>query len=373
MLPDEAWAAALASLPMMGPARLAAITAAWPPATAWQEVAAGRAHRHRDVVGVLGVPPAELSARWARAATAIDPAAAWRALCDADVGVAVRGSSGYPDELVDDVEPPAVLFHRGDPDCIAGPRVAIVGTRRCTRYGIDVAHDLGRELAEAGVSVVSGLALGIDGAAHAGALVASAAPPIAVVGCGLDVIYPRAHASLWRRVESAGVVLSEAPLGAPPERWRFPARNRIIAALADVVVVVESHEAGGSLHTVTEAERRDRTVLAVPGPVRSPASAGTNRLLADGAGPARDADDVLVALGLTPAVGRTAREVRPDPSPAEQAVLDCIGWQPSSLDQLAARTRRPLGELTLLLSRLEANGWVALRGSWYERVARRSP
>src|SRR5262249_38747100 len=155
--------------------------------------------------------------------------------------------------------------------------------------GIDVAFELGRDLAAAGVAVVSGLAVGIDASAHAGALHAATSPPIAVVGSGLDVIYPRRNAVLWREVERRGLVLSQAPLGALPEKWRFPARNRLIAALADAVVVVESGTTGGSLHTVTEAVRRDRVVYAVPGPVRSDASAGTNRLLADGAVPACDA------------------------------------------------------------------------------------
>src|SRR5204862_1786721 len=144
----------------------------------------------------------------------------------------------------------------------------------------------------AGVAVISGLALGIDGAAHAGALEADIAPPIAVVGSGLDVIYPWRHRALWGAVEKQGVVLGEAPLGAAPEPWRFPARNRIVAALADVVIVVESRETGGSMHTVAEALRRDRPVFAAPGPVRSPTSTGTNRLLRDGAQVVCDATDV---------------------------------------------------------------------------------
>src|SRR5439155_3892513 len=130
--------------------------------------------------------------------------------------------------------------------------------------------------------------LGIDGAAHRGALDAGAdggAPPIGVVGSGLDVIYPKAHAGLWDAVARAGVLLSEAPLGAAPEPWRFPARNRIIAALGSVVVVVESREQGGSLHTVSEASRRNVPVMAVPGPVRSAASTGTNVLPAAGQWP----------------------------------------------------------------------------------------
>ena len=188
---------------------------------------------------------------WSAAATRIDVASVWQRHVDAGVGVAALGSAAYPAPLVDDIEPPGVLFMRGDPAAISGPRVAIVGTRDATRYGLDLAYELGRELAAAGVAIVSGLAVGIDGAAHAGALAADTTPPIAVVGSGLDVVYPRRNAALWREVERRGVLLGEAPLGAPPERWRFPARNRMIAAIADVVVVVESRDAGGSMHTVT--------------------------------------------------------------------------------------------------------------------------
>jgi DNA processing protein len=168
------------------------------------------------------------------------------------------------------------------------------------------------------------------------------------------------------------VVLSEAPLGGRPERWRFPARNRIIAALADVVVVVESRAGGGAMHTVAEALRRDRPVLAVPGPVRSPASEGANRLLADGAAPACDTGDVLVALGLSPGATRAARPRRPEAvlDPLEVAVLEALGWEPRSLDELALRSELSLGELTLTVATLEASGHVVRRDGWFERVER---
>ena len=196
----------------------------------------------------------------------IDPAAYWQAHAEAGIGVAALGSSAFPAPLAADDDPPAVIFWQGDLDHLAGVRAAVVGTRKATRYGLDVAHELGRRLAESGIAVVSGLALGIDGAAHAGALAAEAAPPVAVVGSGLDRVYPRAHGPLWRQVARAGVVLSEYPLGAPAAAWQFPARNRLIAALADVVVVVESQATGGAMGTAVEAARRGVPVLAVPGP-----------------------------------------------------------------------------------------------------------
>ncbi|MDP9402689.1 MAG: DNA-protecting protein DprA, partial [Actinomycetota bacterium] len=289
-----AYAAALAGLPFMAWDRLAALLAAAgsEPHRAWQRVGAGAA-----------------GAAWARAAGEVSVEAVAAAHIGAGVSVHLQGHAGYPAALAGDHEAPPVLFSLGSLSALdeKAPRVGIVGTRRCTGYGRDVARDFGTQLSSAGVAVVSGLALGIDGASHEGAVRAGAAgaPPIAVVGSGLDVVYPRRHASLWAQVADAGVILSEAPLGSRPEPWRFPARNRIIASLCDVLVVVESHRAGGSLHTVRSAEERGVTVMAVPGPVRSPASAGTNRLLSEGCPPACDVDDVLVALALETA-GRAA-------------------------------------------------------------------
>jgi DNA processing protein len=369
-VPPEAYAAALAGLPGMGPARLAAILACLPPDEAWAHVAAGRAWRQTEVLLALGVRADSLIGRWRTVAQASDPAAAWNHLVASGVGVTLRGEPGYPPVLVGDLEPPAVLFHRGDPGVIAGPRVAIVGTRQCSATGAGVAFELGRDLARAGVVVVSGLASGIDGAAHRGVLAADTSPPVGVVGSGLDVVYPRHQAALWEAVGRTGVLLSEAPLGARPERWRFPARNRIIVACANLVVVVESHHRGGSMHTVDEADRRGIDVMAVPGSVRNAAAAGTNDLLAEGRAPACSVQDVLVALGLG-TVDRASDPLdrRASPSPADQPVLAALGWQPATLDQLLLRTGLDLAELAPSLDRLCETGWVARRGGWYERMA----
>jgi DNA processing protein len=354
----------------MGPARQLALLRRWTPSEAWRRVLDRSWLGDRAISSAATPDPGALADVWAREASTVDVAAMWSRYIAAEVGVAAFGSPAYPAPLADDIEPPATLFVRGDPSVIAGPRVAIVGTRSATRYGVDVAYEFGRGLSDAGVAVVSGLALGIDGAAHAGALASGTTAPIAVVGSGLDIIYPKRHASLWRQVERRGVVLSEAPLGAPPERWRFPARNRLIAALADIVVVVESQEHGGSMHTVNEAARRARPVFAVPGPVRSPASVGTNRLLHDGAAPACDVADVLLGLGLSAALQRDVRDPRPPAQGNDRIVLEALRWQPASLEQLASRTELPLGELSLALLRLADARWVEERGGWYERVAR---
>ncbi|MBV9042746.1 MAG: DNA-protecting protein DprA [Acidimicrobiia bacterium] len=285
------------------------------------------------------------------------------------------GEESYPSALAEDHEAPAVLFSIGDLAALDGPRVAIVGSRRCTRDGREVAFELGRDLARQGVRVVSGLALGIDGAAHLGVLAAGdgAAPPVAVVGSGLDVVYPRPHERLWRQVGEAGLLLSEAPLGARPEPWRFPARNRILAALADVVVVVESRFKGGSAHTVRAADQRGVPVMAVPGSVRSEASSYTNELLVSGSPPARDAEDILVALDL---LGRgparrcattAAPDALPSPNdPGQAALLEAMGWLAASL---VVRTALTPGQASVA-AHLEMGGWVVGQAGWWEQVRR---
>jgi DNA processing protein len=371
-LPPEAWATALASLEGMGPRRLRALLDRFGPEGAWGAVRAGGLQRVPALAEALGTRSAEVSSTWATQARQIDPAACWHAHVAAGVGVVVIGHPGYPDGFADELDPAPILFHQGDPDVVVGARVAIVGTRDCTRYGYEVAFDLGRDLTEAGISIVSGLALGVDGAAHAGALEAGSTPPVAVVGSGLDRLYPRRHAGLWRQVARRGVVWSEYPLGTPAQAWHFPARNRLIATLADVVVVVESHDTGGALLTAEQAAARGRPVMAVPGPVRSAASAGTNRLLAESPGTsmARDATDVLVALNLEPGSRRTARERRPTPGALDAGLLHDLGWQPATLDQLVLRSGLGIDQVSAGLVRLELDGWVAQRGGWYERKAK---
>ena len=358
--------AALSALPALGPRRATALLGRFAPHEAWAALVRGDA----GLAELCGVTPACVAA-WRDAARAIDPASLWRAVHAAGIGVVGLGDPAFPAALVDDPEPPFVVFWRGGLAAADGPSVAIVGTRQCTAYGRDVAAELGRELSAAGVSVVSGLATGIDAAAHRGAVAAcpGGAPPVAVVATGLDVVYPRANAVLWDEVAACGVVLSEATLGVGPSKWRFPARNRIIAALADVVVVVESHARGGSLHTVDEAVRRGRPVLAVPGPIRSAASAGTNRLLADGCAPVCGVDDVLVALGLA---GRAPAAAAPGgrSSADEHAVLEALGWQPATLDDVARRCPIGLGRLAVAVDALVATGRLTRRGGWLERAAR---
>lgn len=228
----------------------------------------------------------------------------------------------------DDPDPPVLLFVSGSLELLEHrPSVAIVGTRRCTSVGRSVADSIGRELANADVVVVSGLALGVDAAAHRGAASVDGSL-IGVVASGLDTVYPASNRELWQLVASDGLLVSEVPLGQRPTRWRFPARNRIIAGLSDLVVVVESHAKGGALSTVEEAGERGVDVVAVPGSTRSPASDGTNALLIDGAAPVRDGADVLAALGVV----RGERPERPERHSATPAERSGVRTEQTSLD-----------------------------------------
>lgn len=370
-VPEAAWWVALSGLPAMGPARLQALRGLFTGEEAWAEVVAGRATSPAPVAEVCGRRAADIGVGWARAAGGTDVAEVWGA--HADLQVVVTGDPGFPERLALDVDPPVVLFADGDLASLTGPTVAIVGTRRCTRAGADTAREMALACARAGACVVSGLAVGIDTAAHEGALAAGrgAGRPVAIVGSGLDVVYPARSRRLWEAVAREGAVISEYPLGTEPARWRFPARNRLVAALADVVVVVESPRTGGSMYTVDEALRRERTVLAVPGSVRSAASAGSNWLLSQGAAPACSVDDVLVALDLEPrsADGGSVLDPRPRPDGDGRKVLRALGWEPAGLDLLAQRTGLALGPLAVAVDRLEVDGWVDRIGA---RVERRS-
>ncbi len=297
---DQRYGAALASLGA-GPGTVRRFLAGYGPAEAWEALATGRHRADPDQrYRAQAVPPTleGVSAGCERG----------------DVAVMVLGRPGYPPALAEDRQAPAVRFAAGDVTVLEGrPRVAVVGTRAATPYGRETAAELGAELARAGVVVVSGLAPGIDSAAHAGALgTEDGAPAGGVLGAALDAPASPVQVALRAELAVRGVLLGELPPGVHSARWWFAVRNRVMAALAHVVVVVECHHRGASLHTVAAGLARGVTIMAVPGSVRSPASAGTNQLLVDGAAPARHADDVLAAVDLA-VVGRPriAPPVRP--------------------------------------------------------------
>lgn len=370
MTAEDAFAVALASLPGAGPQQLRTLLANCDPSEVWERLRCG--------ASTIAEQFPKAAQRWMAAARSTDPDALWaRATADGR-RVAVLGGDGYPPALADDHVAPVVLFLHGESAYLEGrARVGVVGTRRCTAAGAETAERLARELAEAGVCVVSGLALGIDGAAHRGALAGleapGAAPPVGVVGSGLDVPYPTQHRRLWRDVAERGLLLSEVAPGGRPEAWRFPARNRIIAALSHAVVVVESHASGGAMLTVEQATARGRDVLVVPGAPANPAAAGTNALLIEGAVPVRDAADVLAHLTLgcpeqVTAVVPKSSEVEHDYGEAEP-VLACVDFAPTPTERILDRCRLAPAEVSLALHRLEVAGAVRASGpGWWERV-----
>lgn len=403
---DRAALAALTGLEHLGPKRLAWVLGLGRPAAALEALRGGVLPPGRAPVGVKP----ELVERWRSDLRAADPAAVLLRHAEAGVAILAPGDPQWP--LGNDPEPPQMLYVRGDTTLLAqlahSPVVAIVGTRRCSSIGRRVATELGHDLATAGVTVVSGLALGIDGAAHKGVLrTPDGARPIGVVATGLNLPYPASHTDLWHDVAHRGALLSEWPLGTPAARWRFPARNRIIAGLADAVIVVESHARGGALLTVDEAAARSVDVLAVPGSVLSRSCEGTNQLLMDGCAPVRFASDVLDHLGISvlppPVASRTEKpqrqrrresstnrqldlplpargEDRMTPSkpaavvpvsaaerisggPLADSILDELTAGSSTIDHLIVATQASLPDVLEMVQYLELDGLVLVDGA----------
>ena len=306
-----------------------------------------------------------------------DPSALRERVESARCWAVCRHDSGYPASLADhDAQAPAALFGRGPLDAVAsldpGASVTVVGARRATAYGMGVAEELARMLARAGMVIVSGLANGIDARAHAGALEGGGVT-LAVLGGGADVPYPRRQARLYDRIlAQGGVVLSELPPGTPSFRWSFPARNRIMAALAGMTVVVEAAERSGSLITAGMALDLGRTVGAVPGPVNAWMSTGTNQLLVDGASLIRDAQDVLDRL--LGAGRREVRELGPDIEPELEAVLDGVEGSESTCDAVALSSGIPARVAATALARLELLGYLSSDATGrYSRTPLRRP
>jgi DNA processing protein len=268
-----------------------------------------------------------------------------------------RSSPDFPLLLRAIHDPPPGLFLRGaaKPEVLARPAVAVVGARASSGYGSSVARSLGRELASAGLVVVSGLARGVDAEAHRGALEGNGAT-VAVLGCGIDRDYPAAHAELARRVAEAGLIVSEYAPGIEPAPWRFPARNRIVAGLCAATVVVEARERSGALITADLALEEGREVFAVPGEITSSLSAGTNALLKLGAAPLTAAADVLASFGI-------------EPEPAEGAVSPLLGLLPASADELARKTGLGADQIARALVELELEGQVAMCDGVYRRAS----
>ena len=403
--PPAAYAGALACLPAVGPGWLVEILGQHSPKAVWDMVRSGELSRPARSRLAPGGPD------WAETAQRLDVGSLWAYCQHRGISVTWPGALGYPSALGSGPSPAGVLFARGDVGLLERrPCVALIGTRRCTPEGREVAYQLGYDLCAAGAVVVSGLALGIDGASHAGALAAArdaavggdpgaAGSTVGVAASGVDVVYPPQHAALWGEVARLGAIVSETPPGSPAQAWRFPSRNRIIAGLAQMVVVVECHASGGSWHTVEAAVRRGIEVGAVPGSVQSAASVGTNTLLHEGATPVRGAQDVLDALGIFDQIGQPRRragaekgrsagtghagrapvESSGDPTgrgnpagngpanPLDDKVLAAMTGRPLCLDEIVERSGLPVTAVVVALERLEEQGAVRGEAGWWAR------
>jgi len=308
------------------------------------------------------------SPRFGRFRARFDEAAYRRELEAGGLRFVARSEPAFPGRLRAIHDPPPGLFVRGEQELalLERPCVAVVGARSCSPYGTAVALAFGRELAAAGVVVVSGLARGVDAAAHRGAL--DAGQTVAVLGCGVDRDYPRAHATLASAVAGSGLIVSEYPPGVEPAPWRFPARNRIVAGLSVATVVVEARERSGALITADLALEEGREVLAVPGEITSHLSRGTNALLRLGATPATCVEDVLDAIGVEP-----APEERPALGERLEAVRAAVADAPATADEVARALGVGSGEAAAALAELELLGLVSSsEGLYRSAVGRRT-
>lgn len=279
----------------------------------------------------------------------------------------------YPERLREIPDSPPALFVNGE--LPTGTAVAIVGSRKCSVSGVEAARELGRALGERGVCVVSGLAVGIDAAAHEGTLLGGG-PTVGVLGCGIDVIYPKRNHDLYERVSRSGAVVSEYYLGEAPLAWRFPARNRIIAGICETLVVVEAAERSGALITARHALDSGADVWAVPGPVGAAECRGSNKLLAEGAGVLWDIPEFVDSVApIQEELPRRKDRESEAPLPAglpehEAAVLSGVGFEPTEVDVISSRSGVGMRDLLPALTMLELKGYVgrSVSGAFVRRI-----
>ena len=285
------------------------------------------------------------------------------------VKVLTVGDGAYPRMLKEIYDPPPVLYVRGNLTAEDEWSLAVVGTRRPTYYGREVTEQVVSDLARNRITIVSGLAKGIDAAAHRAALDAGGRT-IACFGCGLDSVYPRDHVKLAREIMERGALVSEFPLGATPRRENFPLRNRIMSGLSLGVLVVEAGQGSGALITAGLALEQNREVFAVPGSVLSAMSRGTNKLIQEGAKLVGEANDILEELNLTMAVQQTeARELLP-PTDTEALLLGCLAAEPTHIDEVRRQACLPIETVSSTLAMMELKGMVQQVGGMNYIVAR---
>jgi DNA processing protein len=298
-----------------------------------------------------------LTCRLIRVRTDLDLDRVWEAILSKGIGVVTWQDEGYPISLREIGQSPPVLFIKGELTPEDEWTVAVVGTRRASSYGRQVAAELATEPARNGVTVASGLARGVDSIAHRSALNAGGRS-LAVLGSGVDRIYPPENRRLAKKIAASGAVISDYPAGTPLEASNFPPRNRIISGLSKVVVILEASHKSGALITASFAADQGRDVFAVPGLITAPGSRGTNRLIQDGARPMLSPQDVLEVLDLSRAIAhRSARKVLPT-APVEAQLLAALSDEPVHIDEIGVQVAMPIEKISATLALMELKGMV---------------
>ena len=301
----------------------------------------------------------------------------WLTAAD-DHHIIIQPDTRYPPQLRQLDDAPPVLFVRGDPDYLLQPQLAIVGSRSPTACGRQLAHDFARHLSDAGITITSGLASGIDGASHEGAL-KGIGGTVALVAHGLDIVYPARHQQLAQAITRAGAVVSEMPVGVEPNRGLFPRRNRLISGLSLGTLVVEAALKSGSLITARQAMEQNKEVFAIPGSIHNPLARGCHRLIRQGAKLVETADDILEELGnRLNAAENTSQEslfdkkITADPpqalDPDHQKLLKCLDYEPASIDELVNRSPFSAAEIASMLLIMELEGTISSKDGLYSRT-----
>jgi DNA processing protein len=296
----------------------------------------------------------------------------WERIQSLGVNVLIWDDEGYPRHLKEIDQPPPVLYIRGSLLPEDEWAVAIVGTRRVTSYGRQVAEEVATALAHNGVTIVSGLARGVDSIAHQAAVNAGGRT-LAVLGNGIDLVYPPENRRLASQIVEQGALVSDYALGTPPDGLNFPPRNRIISGLSLAVIIVEAGMTSGALITASFAAEQGRDVFAVPGNINAPQSQGTNRLISDGAQPLLNPQDVLEALNLTMVTEHRAVRVALPSDPVESRLYKLLSQEPMHVDEIRAQTNMPIETVSATLAMMELKGMVRQVGGMNYVAVRESP
>ncbi len=299
----------------------------------------------------------------------IDLEFSWDAICKKDIHILTWLDEDYPKRLLEIDHPPPVIYYKGQLLPNDEWAVSIVGTRRVTVYGRQITKDTAFYLAGNGITIVSGLARGVDAIAHQAAIEAGGRT-IAVLGSGVDMIYPPEHKKLAETIIQHGAIISDYPPGTAPEGSNFPPRNRIIAGLSRATIVIEAGEKSGALITAKFSVEQGRDVFAVPGSILSPMSKGTNNLIQNGATPLINPKDVLETLNYSQIVDHQAARVVLSDDPLEMKIIKALSFEPTHVDELCARLDLPVGEVTARLTMMELKGMVQRTGAMEYLVVR---